>query len=216
MLLRRFAYNADELCIRCLKLVAERLNPSEYDFGNDNANNYFLIINAGCDNKVLSAMLHRRNGLVSEGYRMIIGLRDMYCALYRELSPLAVSPKMNQEIISAARQQIAEAKVSDVIIDFAIMEVETWMLALLDRWRGSLSDDEIARFLNPNDPLENIYHPAGVVKDLSGIAGEPYDKHVSQVNSIMSKIEWEDYCALYSSNRCPSFNVFLDDLQIMS
>lgn len=215
MLLRRFSYKADELCIRCLKLVAERLESSEYDYGNNNANNHYLIINAGSDNKVLSAMLRRRKGLISEGYRMIIGLRDMYCEFYKELSPSVVNQELNQRIMSAARTQIEAANVTDVIIDFAVMEVEAWMLALLDCWRGDLADDDITRCFHPSDSLESIYHPADVVRDLTGITGTPYDKHASQVNAIMSGIEWKDYYALYSSNRCPSFNAFLDDLGIV-
>lgn len=215
MLLRRYEYNADEVCICCLKLVAERLEASEYDYGNSEAPCKFLIINAGNDNKVLSAMLRRRKRLVDEGYMLILGLRDMYCRLYRELSPQIVDPKLNQSIISAARQQIEDANVTEVKIDFAIMEVETWMLALLDKWRGSLSDKDVLKFFNPQDPVEDIYHPAEVVKDITGITGVPYDKHSSQVNAIMSGIEWQDYCALYYSNRCPSFNAFLDDLKIV-
>lgn len=215
MLLRRYAYHAEEVSICCLKLVAERFESAEYDYGSDNALNHYLIINAGNDNKVLSAMLRRRAGLVSEGFRLIIGLRDMYCSYYREQSPVAVNPQLNHEIILAARRQIVDAGLTDVKIDFAIMEVETWMLALLDKWRGTLSDEDIRQFLLPNNPLESIYHPSEVVKAFTGVMGNPYDKHASQVNSIMARIEWEDYRALYLSRRCPSFTAFVDDLEII-
>lgn len=95
------------------------------------------------------------------------------------------------------------------------MEVETWMLALLDKWKGNISNEDILQYFNPEEKLEEIYHPAEVVKAITGISGTPYDKHASQVNSIMTNIEWNDYNDLYQSNRCPSFNSFIDDLAIM-
>ena len=215
MLLRRYDYDANNLSIRCLRLVAEKLESAEFDYGNEDTHNHFLIINAGNDNKVLSAMLHRHAGLIAKGYQMIIGLRDMYSRFYREQSPAVVDSKLNQEIISAARQQIQEANVSNVKIHFAIMEVETWMLALLDKWKGDISDVDILQYFNPEGKLEEIFHPFEVVKSISSIGGTPYDKHASQVNSIMANIGWEDYKDLYESNRCPSFNAFVDDLAVL-
>lgn len=215
MLLRRYVYDADLVCIRCLRLVAEQLESAEYDYGNEDAPNYYMIINAGGDNKVLSAMLRRQAGLIAKGYQMIIGLRDMYSRFYRTLSPSEVSSELNQEFLSSARQQIEEANVSNVTIHFAIMEVETWMLALLDKWKVDISDTDILQYFNPDDNLEEIYHPAEIVKAITGIAGVPYDKHATQVNSIMANIGWDDYKDLYQSNRCPSFNEFIDDLTLM-
>lgn len=215
MLLRRYVYDVNEVCIRCLKLISEQQESAEYDFGNENAPNYYLIINAGADNKVLSAMLRRQAGLITKGYQMIIGLRDMYCEFYRDSSPSVVSLELNKEFLLSARQQIKEAKVSNVIIHFAIMEVETWMLALLDKWKGDISDSDILQYFNPDENLEEIYHPSKIVTAITGISGDPYDKHAHQVNSIMSNIEWDDYKDLYQSNRCPSFNAFVNDLAII-
>ena len=215
MLLRRYVYDGNIVCIRCLQLISEQLETAEYDYGNENAPNYYMIINAGGDNKVMSAMLRRQAGLIAKGYQMIIGLRDMYSKFYRAQSPSVVSSELNKEFLMSARQQIQEAKVSNIIIHFAIMEVETWMLALLDKWKGDIQDSDILQYFNPDDNLEEIYHPAEIVTAITGISGVPYDKHASQVNSIMSNIGWDDYKDLYQSNRCPSFNAFVNDLAIM-
>lgn len=215
MLLRRFAYDANLLQICCLQLVAEKLQPAEYDYGNEDATNYFLIINAGNDNKVLSAILRRYGGFIAQGYHAVIGLRDMYSKFYRELSPSVVDPEVNQDIITSAYKQIEEAGMSKAKICFAIMEVETWMLALIDKWKGTISDADIKEYFNADGFLEEIYHPAEIVKAITGISGVSYDKHSSQVNSIMANVGWEDYLALYNSNRCPSFNTFVDSLGIM-
>ena len=174
-----------------------------------------MIINAGGDNKVLSAMLRRQASLFAKGYQMIIGLRDMYSKFYRAQSPSVVSSELNQEFLLSARQQIEEANLSNVVIHFAIMEVETWMLALLDKWKGDISYSDILQYFRPDENLEEIYHPADIVKAITSISGNPYDKHASQVNSIMANIGWDDYKNLYQSNRCPSFNAFIDDLEIM-
>lgn len=212
LLLRRFNYNADILCIRCLRLNAEVLESAEYDMGDENAENSFLIINAGGDNKVLSVILKRYSNLVDKGYQMIIGLRDMYSKFYREQSSNVVLPELNSAIISAAQQQIEKANATNVKIHFAIMEIETWMLGLLDRWKGALTDVDIISCFNPKCNLEEIFHPAEVVTKLTSLSGNPYDKHSGQVNSIMAGISWEDYKELYTSKRCPSFNAFIDDL----
>lgn len=216
MLLRRYAYDVNLVCIRCLRLISEQLESAEYDYGNEDAPYYYLIINAGGDNKVLSAMLRRQAGLIAKGYQMIIGLRDMYSSFYRAQSSSVVDSELNQEFLLSARQQIEEANVTNVKIHFAIMEVETWMLALLDKWKGDISDSDILQYFNPEDNLEEIYHPAEIVKAITSLSGAPYDKHASQVNSIMANIGWDDYKDLYQSNRCPSFNDFIDDLAIMN
>ena len=101
---------------------------------------------------------------------------------------------------------------SNVRIHYAIMEVETWMLALIDCWKGNMTDEEIAKILPPDSNIELIYHPAEVVKAITSTNGVPYDKHSSQVNSIISKITKGDYLALFDSNKCPSYNEFIEDL----
>ena len=99
MLLRHYVYDVNLVCIRCLQLISEQLESAEYDYGNEDAPNYYMIINAGGDNKVLSAMLRRQASLFAKGYQMIIGLRDMYSKFYRAQSPSVVSSELNQEFL---------------------------------------------------------------------------------------------------------------------
>lgn len=213
MLLRRFCWDATQMCVRCYKLNAEQLESAEYDYGEDNAPHVFQLINAGGDNKVLSAMIARADGMKSAGFEMIVGLRDMYSKAYRELSANAVSEDLNREFIEAAEETIEGAGLSDCMkIHFAIMEVETWMLALLDKWKGELAEEDIALYFDSESSMETIFHPAVVMKDVTTLLGDPYEKHKDQVNAIMASVEWTDYWELYESNRCPSFNSFLDTL----
>lgn len=213
LLLNRFQWDVTQLGIQCFKLNAEVLESAEYDYGNEDAEHIFLLINSGGDNKVLSAILSRVNGLRSAGFEMIVGLRDMYSKSYRDLSPNEVSEELNNDFIAAAEEKISEEGLTDYVkIHFAIMEVETWMLALLQKWKGALSDDAIARCFDVDADIEKIFHPFVVMKEVTTLMGNPYEKHKDQVNSIMSAIEWTDYEQLYDSNRCPSFNAFLDTI----
>ena len=211
MLLRRFNWDATQLAIRCYKLNAEVLESAEYDYGNDDATHFIQLIDAHGDNKVVSAIKSRAARLLEAGFEMIVGLRDMYSRAYREQSPNCVSADLNKEFIKTIQEGIDEAGLSEnVRIHYAIMEVETWMLALLEKWKGDISMDDIKQFFNPDADIETIFHPYLVMKNIKALMGDTYEKHKNQVNSIMANINWEDYAKLYQSGRCPSFNAFYE------
>lgn len=213
LLLRRYCWDARNIAVRCYKLQSEVFETAEYDFGDDDAEHFYQIVDVGNDNKVLSAMTKRAPKMNESGFTQIVGLRDMYCRVYREMSPHCVSRELNEEFINNANELIRDMNLSETTrLHFAIMEVETWMLALLEKWKGNISDEDIALYFDSQAELENIFHPAAVMKNITEKTGEPYEKHKTQVNSIMSNIEWQDFQDLYDSNRCPSFNRFMDDI----
>ena len=215
-LLRWYDYDTNRLGINCLKLVAESLSQAEYDYGNEESEDYYQIINAGNDNKTLSAMLRRAKGLVGAGYEWIVGLRDMYSETYREESPGVISQEVNRMFIDGANDQIAQSEYAGQMkFHFAIMEVEAWMLALLEKWLDpSVTREQLATVFDPQCNLEtDVYHPAEKVTEITALGGgRPYDKHKGEVNAIFSSIAKEDYQTLYDSGRCPSFNAFVDSL----
>lgn len=214
LLLHRFNWDASQLAIRCYMLNAESLESAEYDYGEDDATHFFQLIDAHGDIKVVSAIKARAPRMVKAGFDMIVGLRDMYSRAYREMSPNSVSVELNQEFIDMAQEGIDKAGLSEhVRIHFAIMEVETWMLALLEKWKGDVSMDDIKQFFDPEADIEKVFHPYIVMKGITSMMGDPYEKHKDQVNAIMAKINWEDYEELYESGRCPSFNAFLDTIK---
>lgn len=213
MLLRRFNWDPMQLAIRCYQLNAEALDSADYNYGNDDATHFFQLIDAHGDNKVVSAIKTRAARLLKAGFEMIVGLRDMYSRAYREQSPNCVSSNLNKEFIETIQTGLVEAGLSEnVRIHFAIMEVEAWMLALLEKWKGDISMDDIKQFFNPNEDIETIFHPYLVMKNITALMGDTYEKHKDQVNAIISKINWEDYNELYRSGRCPSFNAFYETI----
>lgn len=215
-LLRWYEFDTSKIGIKCLQLISEKSVPAEYDFGNEQSEDYYQIINVGGDNKTLSAMLKRSQGIINAGYQLIIGLRDMYSKTYRELSPNIVSAEINEGFIHEAELQINKsASAAKMKVHFAIMEVEAWILALLDKWIDpNVSQEQLMKVFDINCNLETeIYHPAAKVAEITAInGGTPYDKHKGQVNSIFSKIDRNSYDALYLSHRVPSFNTFIDSL----
>lgn len=211
LLLRYYDYN--NICIRCYQLVAEQTLSAEYDFGAESSDNLYQIINVGGDNKVLSAMIARSQRMLDLGFNLVIGLRDMYSKVYREESPCVVSTDLNREFVESAKRSINQYyKDGGVQIHFAVMEIETWMLALIKCWKKDITDEKIKEYINPNSALESIYHPTEVMKAITSSTGDAYDKHSRQVNAIVANITKDDYLNLFASNQCPSFNEFIKDL----
>lgn len=189
LLLRRFNWMSSSIGIRCYQLIAEQFESAEYDYGDDDAEHFYQLINVGNDNKVLSAMFTRANRMYDIGFERIIGLRDMYSHSYRELSPYKVSQELNQQFIDISQKQIKDKGFyGKMELHFAIMEVEAWMLALLDKWKGDLKDDDILNYFDKKTNIESIYHPFVVIKSITTLAGNPYEKHKEQVNSIISGV----------------------------
>ena len=56
------------------------------DYANKNAKVYFLVIDVGNDEKVLTHIKERERGLFESGFERVIGLRDMYSGEYDKKS----------------------------------------------------------------------------------------------------------------------------------
>ncbi len=219
MLLRM--YNYQHIGINCYSLVSNDLINAPYEFGSTGEPNYYMIINVGNDNSVLSKILSRADGLSKKGYDKIIGLRDVYGDVYRKHNKGQRS--INQNIISkmrdVAQEQINNTDYSNYIkLFFAIMEVEAWFLGF-GKFEGvdaSLSTDFIKTNLKYDldncDPETTYYHPARVIGDIYNLAGAKYDKHNSDVSSLVSNLTEEDYHNLMNSSKCSSFALFAQEL----
>lgn len=211
-LIRYFDFDGNRIRLECVILNSGQFEDRPYPFGIESADNYFLLINSQGDNKAFTSMLNRVDGFIESGYDYVICLRDMFCKNYKSVSPHSVSAEINQKFISAASDTIGSKTNADkMCVCFAIMEVEAWMLALVDKWKGNISDDVVDQCLATDD-IEQILHPTEVIKKITSESNKPYDKHEDQVNSILSCISKEDFMELYKSNRCPSFNLFIDRL----
>ena len=211
-------YEYKGISIACYQLIGNDTLPAEYDYPMQEADVHYQLVNVGNDNRVLSWLLNRVGSLKSEGYDMIIGLRDMYCEFYRKKSR-TINLELNQQIIDNVQEQIVHKLADDksmVAFHFAIMEIESWMLAMHQSLLKKFTDlrvDDINEIYDIQACIDSsIYHPAEVLDQVFQLSDSRYEKHKTDANSILSYMSKEDFNLLYNSARSQSFNSFVDTL----
>lgn len=217
LLLKMFDYQ--NIWVECYTLFTDsNFIPPEYSFPNHNAICYFQVINAGNYNAVLKRLLNREQYLWNNGFHKIFGVRDMYSHNYREVvQNSTISEEINFRFIEGAAKTIAEKakNAQNIHFHFAIMEAEAWILGLKDCFKylhDDLSATNISERLGFNldkiDPEKFFFHPASIIQKIFELANKPYSKSKSDINTIMSKIQKEDFIELSQSEKCKSFNSF--------
>ena len=213
-------YEYQGISIACYQLIGNDTLPAEYDYPMQDADVHYQLVNVGNDNRVLSWLLNRVDSLKSEGYELIIGLRDMYCEFYRKKSK-TIDLELNQQIIDNVQEQIVHKLAEDtnmVAFHFAIMEIESWILAMYQSLLKKFADlklDDIQAIYDVQACIDSsIYHPAEMLDKVFQLADCRYEKHKTDANSILSYIGKEDFELLYKSGRSQSFNSFVNTLLI--
>lgn len=221
-----YNYNQSEIGFRCYNLRnAEAPGfPAEYGYGSEQSANFYEIINVGTDTSVLSVAIkngHRHQNL---GYSHVVALRDMFSDNYhKEVHKLRgarmIHPPLNERFITGAEKSIEQKGFSGYIhINFAIMEVECWLLGMgwyLEKEDPNLTQEYllVSHGLDLDaDQETTIYHPAGQLKEIYRTIGKNYDKHSGDVCSIMAKLEKTDFEMLLDLPKCKSFNQFISNL----
>lgn len=218
-LLRWFQYDDFRLGFECNNLLEDELRYSPYGFGSEDSENYYLIVNVGNDSSVLSKIGSRLNQMVKQNYLFVIGLRDMYCKSYVKESQRQIDENLNQKYIQATQEVINDMANGHLIrFHFAIMEIEAWLLGMKDLFL-SLDDKLTVEYIKnqlgidlSKDPEATLFHPA---KDLGLIyseVGKTYDKHETDICSIMSKLTPENFLTLVYSGKCATFKAFAESL----
>jgi hypothetical protein len=211
-----------KLSFECLRLCSETLEEVPYAYENKQAEVYFLIINTQGDGSVLPAIKKREQGLFRQGFNKIIGLRDMYSQAYSEISPRIIDNNVIQQFIEGAKRSIATMSQPDKIhFHFAIMELEAWwlcMYTLFAKIDKQLTVEFISQKLGYDlsaiDAEKVFFHPASNVTKILNLVGINYNKHLSEVESIISSISFDDIVDVIENDdkRCKSFKKFCDDL----
>lgn len=129
--------------------------------------------------------------------------------------------QVNMELISEMHEvqsgQLNVVEGADVRLHYAIMEYETWMMALMGNYVSSKGGD-FAKILekigiDPNSDFEQeIYHPYNKVQDVYKAVNERYGKHESDHLAFLASVSVADYEKLRHSGRCASFKHFIDSL----
>lgn len=215
-----------DLSFDCLELHSDSERPASWQFRNPNALVYYLIINVGTDEKVLSEIEARSQKYIARGFE-IIGIRDMYCELYQKRlrqihqAENVINDDVNSFFIQKSQERIQGLENADKIhFFFAIMEIEAWFLAIywnLERIHHSLSAENIRNQLGFEleviDPETTFFRPAAKLKQILLLANRNYDKHEHEVESIVSSITLDDITQAINSNRCRSLRAFVYEIQ---
>jgi len=209
----------NDLSFECFELKADKHLSFPYKQNTPNAKIHFTIINVGNDEKVLSEIRNRSEWYTSRGVE-IIGVRDLYSETYKKLSD-----RIDQLVIK--KFQDSTQNIINQIVDkekihffFAIMELEAWFLAMykiFERIDPSLTSDNIRHQLKYNlemdNPENSYFHPAIQLEEILGLAGKNYDKHRSEVSSIVSHITSEDVYGVIGDGFCNSFVQLHNEIQ---
>ena len=221
-LLRIFDYQ--NISLECYNLFTDyNFHETDYSFSNiehHEAVFYFQIINVGNDNAVLSRILKREKYMWNSGFHTIIGLRDMYGKSYREEAKNAqIYEELNQLFKEGTQEQIDKLAIQPNKIHFlfAIMEVEAWFLGFEDIFE-QIDEKLTAEYINEKlgfnlrniNPETAFFHPADTLNDIYALANLAYKKKSKEINSLVSKIEKDDYALLDMSDKCASFSEFYD------
>lgn len=220
-------YNYDETIIgfECVAARGATLFRGGFTtYGSPASENFFLIRNIGNDESVISRMQEEAENMIERGYRLIIGLRDMYSQDYSNkirTYPKQIDQPLNQRYIDGARNILANHPQSRLLrIHHAIMEVEAWLLGMPSSLLGlspAMTKEYIRSqgytFVDDLDPETTIFHPTAEIAKLGrSLNIQPYHKHDYEIINMCKCLKRSDYESLMRSGKCQSFNLFAQEL----
>ncbi|MEI6489832.1 MAG: hypothetical protein WCP52_12765 [Bacteroidota bacterium] len=214
----KYCYNVN---IDCFQLFKEgNLVYAPYPCVNPNAEVHYTLINVGNDVKVPSAICDRENSLFTNGFEKVIGLRDMYCQAYKEITT-EIDENLNAEFITETNEliRLRSNNYENIHICFSIMEIESWFLAMhhiFEKIHPTLTVDFIKQKLEldltKTDPEEAFFHPVKTFSKIYELAEMSYEKKRGDIESFCNNLCADDFEKLYHSSVCKSFNQFCDKI----
>ncbi len=169
---------------------------------------YVLIYDCGGETNVKSYMLAHRQKLISSGYQMVLGLRDVYPNFER---------KDVNKLQKGLNFQLPQKR-ARTHIHLAIMETEAWFLGEfhhLKRVSRILTPEYIEKRLgfNPRTgDMEALDSPAEDLKAVYRLVGHDYTKKRDRLNAVVSKLDFQ-YFTHGLCERMPSLDKFVSDLE---
>ena len=211
-------YDSAQCGFLCINLNADVLSKVSYpQQGSPTSVNYYQIVNVNNDTRVVSKINKDIPNLIEKGYNVIIGLRDVFSENYERIVGKPIIDRKKIEEMHLAQTSCVNTRGGDFRLHFAIMEYETWMLALIENYVKNNGKDlmTICQQLKVDisgDPEMTVYHPYPLVRKIFQACGDDYHKHGKESHSFLSTVSRSDYEKLRQSGRCPSFKKFLDSL----
>ena len=169
---------------------------------------YVLVYDCGGETNVKGYLMMHREKLVSNGYQMILGLRDVY-------------PNFERGDVDKLRRglnfQIPQKGVR-TRIHLAIMETEAWFLGEYRHLRKvsrKLTPEFVEKRLGFNPRTQNMeerQRPAEDMKAVYQLVGHDYTKKRDRLNAVISKLDFQ-YFTHGLTERMPSLERFVTELE---
>jgi len=178
---------------------------------------YVLIYDSSGDTQVVSDIRDQCESLSSNGYERIIGLRDVYCKSIADKTSLDEYIAYKLSLERGLHYSLSTVIMTDPIpmnIVLAVMEIESWFLSEWNHFPkidAKLTLDKIQTDLgfNPKtDNMETRLHPSSDIDKIYRLVGSSYDKNKDQINSIVSKLDYE-FLYLKLIHTVPSLGKFI-------
>jgi len=216
-----------KLSFECYTLLAHTLKSAPYRFPpsslNNNAEVFFMIIDAHGDEGVISAIKDRERDLIENGhYDVILGLRDMYCDAYHRLAQGTIKDSVSAQLIQSHQAIINTMTYRDRIkLHYTIMEGEAWILAMYNLFKKidpTVTTEYIKMKLGidlkTTDPQVTFYRPSEQLQSVLSLCGRQYKKKFSDVQAICAQIDRKDIRDAVRNGRCRSFDIFRREIQL--
>jgi hypothetical protein len=169
---------------------------------------YVLVYDCGGETNVKGYLMSQREKLVASGYKMILGLRDVYPNFTRD-----DIPKLRRGLNYKVPQRGARTQ-----LRLAVMETEAWFLGEyrhLKKVSRKLTPEYVEKHLGFNPKTGNMEEREHPTEDLAAIyrlAGHDYTKKRDRLNAIVSKLDFQ-YFTHGLSDKMPSLDSFLSELE---
>jgi len=175
----------------------------------DNLTDYYVLVyDCGGETNVKSYMMTQREKLLKSGYKMVLGLRDVYPNF--EQGDL---PKLKRGLNHGLSQKGARTR-----IHLAVMETEAWFLGEFHHFRKvnrKLTPEYIKKHAGFNPRTENMEareRPAEDMKVIYRLVGHDYTKKRDRLNAVVRKLDF-GYFTHGLTERMPSLRAFVQDLE---
>jgi hypothetical protein len=222
--LRRYiflSFDISKVSFDCFQLYSNNLVPVRFSYEAPDPSIYFLIVDVKGDETVVSAIRERGLNLIKKGYDIIIGIRDLYCAEYKNRSLGSIDDEISKKFIESCNTVLRETiALEKYIILFAIMEIEAWFLGMYNifyKINNGLTLETILSKLNIDlknvDPQKEFYRPSKEIDRIFNLIGISYSKSLNFIEMFTSHMETDDFQNAVENGRCENFKILQDKLE---
>ena len=164
----------------------------------DTTSFFAILYDCGSESHVVSDIKNQYVSLCKSNYEKIIGIRDLFPKELNDQDLLDKSIRANiKSYLKRLLIQDKSAKMIDINIILAVMEIEAWFLAEWThfvRINKCLTTDFIFENLDldlMNIEVEQIKHPSQDLNNIYQLIGCNYDKKGKQVTHIVENLDYE-------------------------